>query len=452
MNKLLANKYVWILAILLGLNIPLNMIEGQIEERSAQREVARQSVRQSWTGEQQILAAVMVIPFQKKLGQSLSNSNSNSNANPDSGGVSPKKYKWVESTRYLVAETLKINATIKNQALAKGIYSVPVYTAEVTMNGHFDLSTLKQLQQDKSIRLNGKPYISVGIKDSRGIIGVPTLNLGEQAVAVNPGSRLGFYSAGFNAAVDTEFFVSQKLLFDARVRLNGMETLSFLTGSKDSMVELSSDWPHPQFIGAFLPVSRDISNQGYRARWQTGLFSTNVIVNLKKCASGDCSALKNGSFGVQHIQPVDIYLQTLRAIKYGMLVVLVTFSLFVLFEIISQQLSVHPISYFLTGVALAIFFLLLVALSEHIAFYLAYWLASFCCASVIAFYVAGQSGRVAFGAYMLSLLMVFYAILFFIIRSEDHALLAGSLLLFFLLAAVMFITRKLDWFRVLGAE
>jgi len=123
-----------------------------------------------------------------------------------------------------------------------------------------------------------------------------------------------------------------------------------------------------------------------------------------------------------------------------------------LYELLSRQIAIHPISYLLTGSALAIFFLLLIALSEHWSFGFAYWLASLSCSSLIAFYVASQSGSKSYGAYIMAILNSLYTILYFIIRSEDHALLSGTLLLFFILATIMTVTRKLDWYQVMSRK
>ena len=444
MKSVFISKYLWLLVIFLGLNIPLAMIEGQIEERTLQRDTAKHAVRLSWTGEQDIFAGLLVIPYQEKI-----------RVEPISGYQEKDKvrFKWVERRQYVLAEHLSINAYSKNQSLSKGIYSVPVYTADIAINGEFDMSLLNQLQQNKDIKLTQTPFISVGVKDSRGLVGVPSMEALGKKLEVTPGTKLDFYHSGFSAAINEALLKEKRLLFNGQIQLNGMETLSFIAASKDSRVSARSDWRHPEFTGSFLPVSRQISSEGYQAKWQTGLFSTNIASALDHCFDlNSCESIYQSVFGVKHIQPVDIYQQSLRSVKYGILVILVTFCIFALYEILSQSMSIHPISYLLTGAALAIFFLLLIALSEHLHFAFAYWIASFSCSGLIAYYVAAQSQSKAQGLYIMAVLNALYTILFFIIRSEDHALLSGSLLLFFLLAIIMVVTGKLDWYRVIKIQ
>jgi inner membrane protein len=449
MKMILMNKYLWISLIIVGINIPLSMIEGQIEERASQRSVAKQAVAKSWTGEQKLLVGLLVIPYEQK-----SSLRSVSGYQEQTG----EKIQWLEKKLFILADTLSVQSQLSNQSLKKGLYSVPVYTAELNIEGRLNLDKLAALKANPDIRVSREPYLSIGVSDSRGLVGLPEIFMGDSKLRVEPGSQLNFYPGGFSAPIDKETLAlngaeksqqnAQEFHFSVKFKLNGMQKLTFISAAKDSQISAHSDWPHPEFTGAFLPVSRQISDQGYSANWQTGLFSTNINSVMELCSQGDCADISQNAFGVGHVQPVDIYLQSLRSIKYGLLIVLVTFCIFTLYEILNEQIKIHPISYLLTGVALAIFFLLLVALSEHIAFAVAYWAASFACSGLIGFYVASQSGERRIGFLMLLILQLLYLILFLIIRSEDHALLSGSLLLFVLLATVMWVTRKINWYEI----
>jgi inner membrane protein len=442
MKTLLSNKYLWLLLILLGLQIPLSMIESQIEDRTRQRETARSAVRSSWTGEQNILAALLVIPYQEKILVKQTYSNASKEDN----------FQWADRRLYITPQKLDIDTQINNQSLSKGIYRVPVYTADINIDGGFELSSYKKLIDSAlktSIRFKARPFISIGIGDIRGVIGIPSMKLQTTKLTIEPGTRLDFSASGYHAKLNQENLSQANINISSHMQINGMQQLSFLAVARENKVTAKSDWPHPIFSGAFLPTKREVTGEGYTASWQTGVFSTNINTVLESCYQGNCDALNSSLFGVKHIQSVDIYLQSLRSIKYGMLIILVTFGIFVLYEIISEELAIHPISYVLTGFALALFFLLLIALSEHTNFTLAYWVSSLSCSGLIAYYVAYQSRAKAKGLYLMGILNSLYLILFFIIRSEDHALLSGSLLLFFLLAIVMFVTRKVDWFKVL---
>jgi inner membrane protein len=215
---------------------------------------------------------------------------------------------------------------------------------------------------------------------------------------------------------------------------------------RESRVHLTSDWPHPSFIGEFLPVKREISSAGFDASWQTSFFATNMEDVLSRCADAKsgCDALVQDHFGVSFIDPVDQYLKSERAAKYAFLFIGLTFAGFFLTEVL-RRVSVHPIQYGLVGLALAMFFLLLLSLSEHMGFGLAYLVAAAACVGLISYYVRyvlGSLGQgMAFGAALASL----YALLYGILSSEDYALLMGSLLVFGLLAMVMVLTRRVSW-------
>ncbi|MDQ7051237.1 MAG: inner membrane CreD family protein [Enterobacterales bacterium] len=177
-------------------------------------------------------------------------------------------------------------------------------------------------------------------------------------------------------------------------------------------------------------------------------FSTDIENLIKDCFNDKCSTFFSTAFGVDQIEAVDIYLKGLRSVKYGILIVIITFTLLVLYEILQKTIRIHPISYSLTAMALAIFFLLLIAFSEHLYFASAYWISAFACSSLLGYYLGHIAGSKKQGVVIFSLLNAFYLILFLIIRSEDHALLSGSLLLFGLLTLVMSVTKQVDWYQL----
>ena len=231
------------------------------------------------------------------------------------------------------------------------------------------------------------------------------------------------------------------------LNLQGMERLEFVPIGRDTLVDLHSLWPHPSFVGRFLPEQRAVTDAGFQARWRTSYFATNVEQLLNQCGQRACDALLENALGVTFMQPVDIYLQTERAVKYGMLFIGLTFAAFFLFELF-KSLAIHPIQYALVGIALAIFYLLLLSLSEHLRFGISYLIAAVACVGLLAFYAAYllRSLRRAVG--FATLLGSLYAVLYVLLQLEDYALLMGSLLLFTIVAAVMILTRKVDWYQL----
>ena len=168
---------------------------------------------------------------------------------------------------------------------------------------------------------------------------------------------------------------------------------------------------------------------------------------MNQCQYGDCNDLMANTFGVSLIQPIDIYQQTERSVKYASLFIVLTFVVFFLFEIM-KSMRLHPMHYVLVGASLTLFYLLLISISEHIDFFWAYVISSLANIAVISIYISEVLQSRLRAAAFTGLLLLLYGMLYAILRSEDNALLMGSLLIFGILSAVMVITRKLDWYKV----
>jgi len=438
MAKLFANKYFLLLIIMIGAKILLSMIESQIEDRSKNRQHARALIAKSWTGDQTIIAGILSIPIERLVSTQVFDVHLNRNT---------EKKVWQKENFFIVAEQLTINSKLTHQLLSKGIYRVPVYSSVITLDGKFHLDSIQALRNDENVNILGSAILNFGISDPRGILSNPQIFVANVSQAVSPSSQLAFFSTGFHSPLKlTE--LDNEFSFETKLQLKGMSKIKFIAAGKQNEVWVKSDWPHPNFFGAFLPVHREISDQGYIAQWKTGTFSTDIENILKQCQQDHCANLFESSFGVDQIEAVDIYLKSLRSIKYGILVVIITFTILVLYEVLQKKIRIHPISYSLTAMALAMFFLLLIAFSEHLNFAIAYWISAIACSCLLGYYLGHLAGSKKQGALFFGVLNTFYLILFFIIRSEDHALLSGALLLFSLLALVMSITKRVDWYQL----
>jgi inner membrane protein len=247
---------------------------------------------------------------------------------------------------------------------------------------------------------------------------------------------------------------------EGTLELIGTDRLMFLPIGASTDVQLESDWPHPSFVGAFLPDERTVNAQGFQARWRLSRFATGIddaIAQIRDSVvrgtpsttdtRGAEPRFFTNDLGVRFVQPVDVYVQSERAVKYGMLFVFLTFVAFFLFEVL-RRMAVHPIQYALCGAALALFFLLLVSLSEHLPFAVAYVLSSAACVGLLAFYVGHVLQSSTRGLMFGGLLAALYGLLYVILQSEDYALLLGAILLFVALGIVMFMTRRVDWYRL----
>lgn len=428
--------------LLLGalLVVPLGSIEDSIRERASHRYTARDSIAQSWTGAQQVIGPLLVAPYQIRTVEKVWDAKAKERHER-------VRYQWCQ--QQVLPDRLRVEGTVRTDVRYRGIYGVPVYTASLHLSGSFSNQAVRELAAGRSdIVAWGKPYLSVGVDDSRGIVRQPQLTWSGQTLPFAPGAKATAFSQGFHALLgEISLDTQQDPDFDLHFELRGMQRLSFVPVGLDSEVMIESDWPHPSFLGRFLPEERRIRDDGFNAVWRVSSFATDMGRLIDLCNNGDCKELSSNSFGVSLIDPVDIYLQSERSVKYGLLFITLTFTAFFLFEVL-KRLAVHPIQYGLVGLALSFFYLLLIALAEHIGFGPAYLAGALASSSLLAFYTGSvlRDGRrgLVFG----SVIALLYGMLYVILCSEDHALLMGSLLLFGTLAVVMFATRKLDWYAV----
>ena len=437
MQKKLILKILIITGLVLLLLVPLGLISGVIIERSGYRYQVEHDIANSWTGDQQILGPVLSVPYEVEYVEKL-------------WDKERKKYDTKRKTRWetthFIPQNLSIAADVATENRSRGIYSVPVYTGRFTIDGSFSSRTLQEFRNGvQGFTKWGKPRFSLAIRDVRGIGVNPELLWGDQAVSFEPGSSIPNLADGIHAVVPV-LEDSGNLRFALELELRGSRSLQLSPTSKDAATALRSSWPHPKFNGRFLPVEREVGPNGFQASWQTSSFSTSVEQHLESCLAGDCSALHATSFGVQFIKTVDIYQKITRATKYGILFILLTFVAFFLTETLTN-IPLHPVQYVLVGFALSIFYLLLISLSEHFGFTVAYGIATTACALLIGVYLTGALGAAKLGFGYAAGITLLYAMLFAILRSEDFALLMGTLLLFSMLASVMLITRRVDWYH-----
>ena len=235
-----------------------------------------------------------------------------------------------------------------------------------------------------------------------------------------------------------------RLEFAIDMDLAGTEELSLAPVGDSNHVELSSIWHSPLFAGQFLPRTRTVGAQGFTAAWDVSSLATGTQAQMEAKPVKSIDVMK-----VSLLTPVDPYKLSDRATKYGILFVVLTFGGFFLFEMM-KQLPIHPVQYLLVGFGLAIFFLLLVSFSEHMAFAVAYVISSAACIGLLGFYLSYVLRSVARGLGFGGMLATLYAAVYGLLISEDNALILGSLLLFAVLALVMVVTRKVDWYGASG--
>jgi inner membrane protein len=428
MNKVLFQKGLAISALACVILIALFMVSGVIDDRQKYRDAAVHSIEASYAGPQVLIGPVLVRPYTQTV------------ETTEVSGTGQKKtvVRKQELTATSFPRELFVRGAMLPSERRHGLYKVEVFEFQAALNGRLDV--VDPLTEGTVVW--GEPYLELSVADVRGIVGTPKVLVNGVAVPILQGApdttgwqpNLHVPLHGMNA-------LKGHLDFSIEMNLAGTETLGIAPVGDSNHLEIRSSWRSPLFGGQFLPRTRDVGNGGFRAAWDVSSLASATQVQLEANPFKSIDLMN-----VSLTTLVDPYTLSSRAVKYGILFVLLTFGGFLIFELM-KQLPIHPVQYLLVGFGLAIFFLLLVSFSEHMAFGPAYLIASAACIGLLGFYlsfVLRSTGRgLAFGAMLTTLYTAIYGLLI----SEDNALVLGSLMLFCLLALVMFVTRKVDWYR-----
>lgn len=450
----LLGKGLALCAVAVTLMAALAMVSDIVEERQGRLREAEQSVADSLATRQILVGPVLQQQCQESWDEVV---------------VKDNKSQTVRSQREFEVITTPAALDIKTSTqLApryRGIYKVNGYSATSDIAAEFSVPSLPKPSKDKGVVRCETASLWVAVSDARGLAKAELL-VNERSLQVLPGTAHRAHPRGFQAKLPEEWAASKTAL-NVRVKLDllGTTQLGFAPLADNNRVTLTSDWPHPSFTGRALPNQREITNSGFNAEWQISGLATaagqQVQVGGVACELNGAHAIDGiamatqghatnrvdciETFGVGFIEPVNNYTLSDRATKYGLLFIALTFVGVVLIEV-QRRLRVHPIQYLLVGAALVMFFLLLVSLSEHLAFSLAYALASTACTMLLALYgrfvLGGPRPGLVFGGAIAAL----YGALFLLLQLEQSALVLGSILLFAVLACVMMVTRHIDWY------
>lgn len=455
MQKTLLYKAV-IIAVLMGIiGAALMMIQGTISERIDFRHQAVASIAADSVREQTVIGPILVYPYLDEYEEQVA-----STADP----AGPTRSQKVALARRLLVfpGDLRINGHIQTDQRYRGIHKVLVYSGQHAISGDFVMPAENAFpRQTPQSRLTlGAPFVALSIDDVRGIRNIPKMNVGGQLIEFEQGSGLLTLKSGLHAPLGAAGLVPlARFKFSFELGLDGIERQHFAPVGKNNSVRLTSNWPHPQFGGRFLPSAKErrIDARGFQAVWDISSLATDAQNQLQQREGGTerdatAAAMPHApwavdEFNVGFIEPINVYTQADRATKYGLLFVALTFAGFLVFEIL-KRLPIHPVQYLLVGLALVLFFLLLVGLSEHIAFLAAYLIASLACIVLLGFYLAHVLGNWRRGMGFGCALGLLYGALYGLLNSESNALVLGSILLFAILAAIMVATRKVDWYQV----
>lgn len=446
-------KLLTLLLLTLLLCLPLARIGWLVSERGATREQAAQELAATYAGAQTLIGPVLLVPYVERWSEAQLD---------EQGKLKGRIARSRQATHLVYPEKLEISGTVSPQERQRGIFSVLFYDLQGAWTGSFaptHAAGIPRTEKDSTVELL-PPSLAFGLSDVRGIQGSPVLLLAGEALRFVPGMPFAaegsLLASGIHApltgAALKAFEARQPLMLDLRMAVVGQRNLSMAPVAEDTSAQLAIRWPHLSFGGRFLAAQRTQTQDGFQARWAvSSLVSAagrQVTASVQAPAGGPRPQAQGlDTFDVSLIQPQNTYSMSDRAVKYGALFVGLTLMAAFMFELF-RKLRLHPVQYALVGLSIALFFLLLLALSEKLAFSLAYGLASGASVVLLIVYFSAVLQGWRRGLSLSAFVGLLYIALYGLLVSEDNALLMGAILVFGMLAALMLLTRKIDWYAL----
>lgn len=418
--------------ILVILLIPLSFVKDLIRERGYRQTEVIQEINQKWGNQVTLYGPIVKIPYKTYKEEKVFDAKSKTYI---------KTYEDVFHNAYFLPEDLNIKAQVDTESLERGIYESVVYTSDIELSGSFNgFGFSSEGIPDEDILWN-KATILMKTSNLKGIRNEIAIQIDTSKLVLKPqfdNQAMSTISSGHikNLKTDSAFNYSMD------IKINGSEQLQFIPVGRETLVSMKSDWHSPSFNGNFLPddKTKKITPDGFEANWKVletnRQFGQQFFDRLPDLASF--------SFGTDLIIPVDDYQKTERTSKYGLLIIGLTLLVFLLIQIISK-IEIHPFQYLMIGLALVMFYTLLISISEHQNYLKAYLIAGSAVIGLITVYSRTILKNMKFPLLIFASMTALYAFIFVIIQLENYALLVGSIGLFVILAIIMFASKKIDW-------
>jgi inner membrane protein len=428
-------RLIGIAVLALVLLIPLQMVRSVVQERYRTYQEVIGDIAGAWSSDQLLAGPMLIVPFAERV------EIRDSYIASDGEKKTTQRWEICRRRAVILPDVLTMDGILVPETRQRGIYRVQVYTADLTVSAVFQspraaveaLTTAERLEEIEW----SKAVVGFGLSDPRGIVEVDGFELNGRAASPRPGTALAeIVPRGFHVPIGQP--VSETLEVRMPMVVRGSGSLRFLPIGEITRASLRSTWPHPSFIGDVLPATRTIDDSGFSAEWTIPLLNRSFP---QAFAAGAEISLDEIEAGVRLFEPVALYDLVTRSVKYGLLFVALTFLTLGLIEL-TTGVRLSLVQFLLIGVALALFFLILVALAEHIGFPVAYLLASSTVVVINTLYCAAILGRRSTAALLGMVLAAIYGVLYTILQAEDYALLGGTLLLVVALAVTMYFTRR----------
>ncbi len=442
----LALKLFTITVLVVLLLIPAGMISVIVNERGYRQVQVVQEISSKWAEAQTITGPILVIPYKKYIIQKVTERN-------DAGVRESRSIKNYSEVKYatFLPDSYTIDGEVHPIIKARGIYEAVLYSGDLSIQASFSEPAFDKILSGNYDILWDQANISMGINDLKGIRSDIVFTVNEELFTPEPGSqstlRGAHSSSSWGVIAPIPLNGDERSVdFSTTISLNGSESINFLPIGKTTNIAIRSPWSSPSFIGKLLPTNSDISKDGFSANWHALSYNRNFPqqwIGIQQ--------LEQETMGVQLVQPVDQYDSVSRSAKYAVLFILLTFVALFIVEIVQKQ-RIHPVQYLLIGFSLTLFYTLLLAFSEHTGFNIAYIVATIASLGLIGGYIQSILKSVKVTLTLSGLLAILYSFLFITLHQEQYALLMGSIGLFLVLAAIMFITRKIDWYALNQSE
>lgn len=419
--------------LVLLLLIPTSMIKSIISERQSLNEETTAEVSSKWANQQLITGPILTIPLVYEYEREY------------------KKDKEVQHEKVTVQEyyhvlpaLLNVDGQVDPKKLTRGLYEVVVFNSKSTISGNFDLqidpdkSGLKEIKWDEA-------FLTVGISDLRGIKDEIKFSWGEKTINAKSGSNIStLIASGVTIELPT-LKQDDRIPFKFDLNLQGSKNLSYIPVGAITKVNLKSSWPSPSFDGSFLPDTRNITDQGFTANWK--ILQLNRNFPQSWMGNYQQKNLWDSAFGVNYILGLDDYQKSMRSAKYAVMTIVLTFLIFFLVEVLHKR-KIHPFQYTLVGLSLSLFYVLLISISEHTSFNMAYVISAVSVVIMISLYSLSVFKSSKHSLLLVGTLTGIYGFLFVTLQLTDYALLMGSIGLMVILAITMYFTRNINWYKL----
>jgi len=399
--------------------IPVGMVKSLVKERQGNKDAEQTEIGWKWGGRQQLTGPILVLKYTSEF-----NTNDVKMA-------------------YFLPDEFSVDGNVKPEERTRGVQKILNYQADMKVSGLFSFPDTEKLGIKSSQILWNASYMMIGIPNLQGIKNKIIFKVNDQAQEVTPSiPKNDILDSGITIplSLDPEQRNSYKFNFD--LTLNGTEGLYFLPIGKQTNIHLSSTWKSVEYIGDFIATEKADTKNGIDARWD--IFDYNR--NFTQRWIGPNVNFEKSRIGIDLELPLDHYQKTLRAVKYAIMFIVLTFLVFFIVELTSKN-PIHPVQYLLVSFALVLFYCLLLAFSEKIGFDWSYLISATATIILITLYSRSIFRNKMRTIFMGIFLTILYVFLYVVIQLEDMALLLGSIGLFITLAAVMYASRKIEWYK-----